>query len=301
MPHFSEEEARQKAERLSREAKQGAEKAKQSTVRRLRGTTSHAGSWIEKLAKLGYVTKGAVYTLVGVLAIGVAIGVGGRTTSPSGVLGTIYREPFGRVLLVLVAIGLIGYAFWRLFQAVADPDGEGDGAKGIGKRIGHGMAALAYAGLAFSAGRMALVSNSGGGSSEQDWAARLFSEPFGEVLVIVVGAVVVGYGLSQLYQAYNAKFLEYLKLGQMSEKEEAWVTKAGRFGYAARGVVFGLIGVFLIQAAIRFESSQAQGLGGALQKFLQQPYGSWLLAVVALGLIAYGLFMVAIARYRRVA
>lgn len=301
MPHFSEEEARHKAQRLSRKGRQGAQKAKQATVRPLKGTTSGTGSWIEKLAKLGYVTKGAVYTLIGVLAVEVAIGAGGRATSPSGVLGTIYREPFGRLLLVLVAIGLVGYAFWRLFQAVADPDAEGDDAKGIVKRVGHGGAALLYAGLALSAGRMAVLSNSGGGSSKEAWIARLLSEPLGKVLVIIVGAIIVGYGLSQLYQAYKAKFLEYLKLGQMSEREEAWVTNAGRFGYAARGVVLGLIGVFLIEAAIQFEPSQAEGLGGALQRILQQPYGSWLLGIVALGLVAYGLFMIAIARYRWVA
>jgi hypothetical protein len=112
---------------------------------------------------------------------------------------------------------------------------------------------------------------------------------------------VVGYGLSQLYQAYQAEFREYLKLGEMTIKEETWITRAGRLGYAARGMVFGIVGIFLIQAALRFEPSEATGLGGALKELLHQPFGPWLLGLVALGLIAYGLFMIAMARYRRIA
>lgn len=111
----------------------------------------------------------------------------------------------------------------------------------------------------------------------------------------------IGYGLHQLYQAYKAEFREYLKLGGMSNEARAWIIRAGRFGLAARGVVFRIVGGLLILAALRFEPSEAGGLGDALQTLIRQPFGPWLLAVVAFGLIAYGLLMVAIARYGRIA
>lgn len=257
-------------------------------------------SWVERLGRLGYATKGAVYALVGALALAVAIGAGGQTTDPSGALETIGEQPFGLILLALITVGLAGYAFWRLFQAVKDPDREGSDAGGIAKRIGHAVAALAYFGLAIGAGQLALTSG-GGGGSPQDWTAYLLSQPFGQVLVIGVGVGVVGYSLSQLYQAYEAQFREYLKLGEMSAREDTWITRIGRFGFAARGVVFAIVGIFLVQAGLRFDPSEATGLGGALKELLKQPFGPWLLGLVAFGLIAYGLFMIAMARYRRIA
>src|SRR5919199_4559830 len=299
MPHAAGDDAKQKAERLMKDPKQ---QAKQLMKGARREAAEHNVSpWIERLARFGYATKGAVYTLVGILALGVATGMGGRTTSPPGALQIIgSQRPFGQILLIGVTIGLAGYALWRLIQAVADPDREGYDIRGIARRIGHGVAAVGYGGLALTAARLMLASG-GGGGSPRDWTAWLLSWPFGQVLVGGVGTGVVGYGLHQLYQAYKAEFQEYLKLGQMSDTEETWITRGGRFGLAARGVVFGIIGVFLIQAALRFNPSEAQGLGGALQELLRQPFGPWLLGIVALGLVAYGVLMLALAYYRQVA
>lgn len=257
------------------------------------------GRWVERLARFGYATKGVVYVVVGILAVGVATGMGGRATDQQGALQAIGTQPFGRLLLGLIAVGLAGYALWRLFQAVADPDREGRDARGIARRSGHGVAALGYGALAFTAGQLALAS--GGGSSPQDWTATLLSQPFGQVLVAGVGAAVAGYGLFQMYQAYEAEFREYLNLGQMSDREETWITHGGRFGLAARGIVFGIVGVFLIQAAVSFNPNEARGLGGALQELVRQPFGPWVLGVVAFGLVAYGILMLALARYRRIA
>lgn len=154
-------------------------------------------------------------------------------------------------------------------------------------------------GLAFTAGRLVLEST--GGGSVQDWTALLLAQPFGRVLLTGVGTAIVGYGGNQLYQAYLADFHEYLKLGEMSVEMERWVTRGGRFGLASRGVAFGIVGVFLVLAAWRYDSSQAQGLGGALQELLRQPFGPWILCVVAFGLAAYGLLMFGVARYRKIA
>jgi hypothetical protein len=259
-----------------------------------------ARPWMERLARLGYATEGAVYALIGLLAAGAAVGTGGRTTGQHGAFEVLGGSLFGSVLLGVIAVGFLGYALWRSVQAIADPDREGTHLKAVCKRIGYGVSALVYAGLAFSAAGLILGMASDGGGSPDDWTALLLSWPFGQVLVVGVGAAVVGVGLHELYQAYNAAFLEYLKLGEMGEKVRKWTGRRGRLGIAARGIVFGIVGTFLIRAALEYDPQQARGLGGALQTLAQQPFGPWLLGVVSFGLIAYGLFMLAVARYRHI-
>ena len=275
------------------------ENAGQEAERHAEEAAEEMSPWVERIARFGYVTKGVVYVVVGMLAVGVATGIGGRATDPPGAFQTISTQPFGRIILGFVALGLAGYALWRLVQAVADPEGEGRDASGIASRVGHGAAALGYSVLAFTAGQ--LVITSGGGSSPKDWTASLLSLPFGWVLVVGVGIGVVGYGLHELYKAYQAEFEAHLKRSEMSDTVESWITHGGRFGLAARGVVFGIAGIFVIVAALQFDPSEAAGLGGALQELLRQPFGSWILGVVALGLVAYGLLMLAVARYGRIA
>ncbi len=271
----------------------------ENAEQRAEEAAEEASPWVDRIARFGYVTKGSVYVVVGGMALAAAVGIGGRTTDPPGALQTIGTQPFGRIMLGFVALGLAGYALWRLVRAVADPEGEGRDLSGIASRIGHGAAALGYSVLAFTAGQ--LVVTSGGGSSPKDWTAWVLSLPFGWVLVMGVGIGVVGYGLHELYNSYQANFEAHLKRGQMSDRIESVVTNGGRFGLAARGVVFGIVGVFLIVAALRSDPSKAQGLGDALRTLLQQPYGTWILGVVALGLVAYGLLMLAVARYGRIA
>jgi hypothetical protein len=259
-----------------------------------------ARPWMERFARLGYATEGAMYTLIGVLAAGVAFGVGGRATGQQGALEIVAGSPFGGVLVGLIALGFLGYALWRGVQAIADPDGEGTDLKAVSKRIGYGVSALVYAALAFSAVGLILGSASEGGGTPDDWTALLLSWPLGQVLVAGVGTVVAGLGLRELYQAYRARFLEYLKIEEMGEKVRKWSKRWGRLGITARGIVFGVVGTFLIRAALEYDPQEARGLGGALQTLAQQPLGQWLLGAVALGLIAYGLFMLSVARYRHI-
>ena len=280
MPETPGEETEQKAEHHAEEA------------------VREAGPWVDRFARLGYATKGLVYLVVGALALGVATGVGGSTTDPPGALRTIGSQPFGRVILAFVAVGLAAYALWRLFQAVADPEGEGRDAGGIAARAGHVAAWLGYSGLAFTAGQLLVAS--GGGGSPKDWTASVLSLPFGWVLVLGVGLGVVGYGLHQLYQAYRVQFEESLKRERMNDVLESAIVQGGRFGLAIRGVVIGIAGGFLVVAALRFDPQEATGLGGALQALLQEPFGPWLLGVAALGLVAYGLLMLAVACYGRI-
>jgi Domain of Unknown Function (DUF1206) len=259
-----------------------------------------ARPWMERLARLGYATEGAMYTLIGLLAAGVAFGSGGHATGQRGALEIVAGSPFGGALVGLIALGFLGYALWRGLQAIADPDGEGTDVKALGKRAGYGVSALVYAGLAFSAVGLILGSASRGGRTPDDWTALLLSWPLGRVLVVCVGIAVVGLGLRELYQAYKARFLEHLELDEMGERARRWTERWGRLGIAARGLVFGVVGTFLIRAALEHDPQEARGLGGALQTLARQPLGSWLLSVVALGLVAYGLFMLSVARYRHI-
>jgi hypothetical protein len=256
--------------------------------------------WMERLARFGYATKGVVYIVVGVMATLAAIGMGGETTDAHGALQAIEMQPFGKIALGTVAFGLIGYVIWRLLQAIADTEDKGTKLKGISIRIGYACSGLVYAGLAYTAAKVLIDIGEPDSSSEkaQQWTARLMSMPYGVWLVASVGAGIFGFGLYQIYKGYIAKFRKRLKLGQMSTAKKAWATWSGRTGYAARGVVFCIIGFLLIQAARHYNPNEAEGLGGALDALAQQAFGRWLLATVAVGLILYGLYMLVEARYR---
>jgi hypothetical protein len=265
-----------------------------------RRATRRARPWIERAARFGYTAYGVVYVLVGVLSVRAALGAGGETAGQEGALQTILLAPLGRVLLGLVALGLLGYAMWRLFQGVLDPDDEGRDAKGLVKRSDHVVNGLFHAALAVSVGRVALGSGGGGGDGPDDWTATLLQQPLGRWLVGAVGAGIFAIGLFQFYRAYDAKFMEKLKPGEMGPREKTWTRRAGRLGHAARGVVFLVMGVFLAQAALHSDPDEARGLGGALSALAAQPFGPYLLGLVALGLVAFGLFMFVVARYRRI-
>jgi len=266
----------------------------------IRQAASHA--WFERLARLGYASKGLVYFIVGFLAAQAAFSMGGRTTDTSGALSEIVNQPFGKFLLFLVTIGIIGYALWRIVQTILDPEHQGQkmDAKRIAQCIGYALSALAYAGLALTA--VKLIMGSGGGNSDrtEDLTAQILAQPFGQWLVGLAGSIVIGVGFSYFYEAYKAQFGRHFKLDGMSQTEQTWATRLGRFGIAARGVVFVIIGFFLIQAARLSDASQTKGLGDVLGILAQQPFSPVILGIVPLGLIAYGIYSVIEARYRQI-
>jgi len=258
--------------------------------------------WFERLARLGYASKGLVYFIVGFLAAQAAFSMGGRTTDTSGALSEIVNQPFGKFLLFLVTIGIIGYALWRIVQTILDPEHQGQkmDAKRIAQRIGYALSALGYAGLALTAVKLIMGSGRSNSNTTEDLTAQILAQPFGQWLVGLAGSIVIGVGFSYFYEAYKAKFRRHFKLDEMSQTEQTWATRLGRFGIAARGVVFVIIGFFLIQAARLSDASQTKGLGDVLGILAQQPFSPVILALVPLGLIAYGIYSVIEARYRRI-
>jgi hypothetical protein len=253
--------------------------------------------WFEWLARAGLVARGAIYGIIGVLALEMAFGAGGKTTNQSGALGELAKQPGGKILLVLMAIGLFGYAFWRLLRAAVGhgPEESDDGLERF-KGLDSG---IAYAGLFVTC--VTILLGSGGGSSSPDKATGgVLGWPGGQVIVAIAGLVLIGVGLFQGYEGVKKKFLEKSKTEQMSEKTKQGFTTLGIAGHLARMVVFVLIGYFLAKAAIDYDPDKAVSVDGALAAVAKASYGKVLLGIVAAGTIAFGAYSIADARYRRV-
>lgn len=251
----------------------------------------------ERFARLGLIARGVVYGLVGVLAFGLAAGLGGATTSQQGALREIAQQPFGKVLLALTALGLAGYASWRLLRAAIGHGTEEDDS--TFDRIGGLVSGIGYALLCATAVQILVGANSGGGGTSQTTGGVL-AWTGGVWIVGAAGVFTMGEGLDQIYKGLSKKFLEHSKTAEMSQSVKKLFTRLGVVGHLARAVVFLLIGYFLLRAAIDYDPSAAITLDGALTKVAQVTYGKALLGVVSAGLIAFGAFSIMDARYRKV-
>jgi hypothetical protein len=251
----------------------------------------------EWLARAGLVARGVVYAVIGVLAIKLALGDGGKATNQQGALRTIADRPFGKTLLVLVAIGLGGYAMWRLVRAALGhgPEQQDSGSD----RVAALASGIAYAILCVTAVKILAGASTGSGTPKKatggvlDWAG-------GPLFVGIAGAALIGVAGYQAYKGVKKKFLEDSKTEQMSHNIRRTFTALGVFGHIARAVVFALIGYGLIKAAIDYDPDKAIGLDGALRKLANASYGPWLLGLVAAGLVGFAAYSMADARYRRV-
>jgi fumarate reductase subunit D len=265
---------------------------------RVGGERVARSSGFEWLARAGFVARGLIYGIIGILAIKLALGAGGKTTNQQGALETIARQPFGKVLLVLVAIGLAGYALWRLLHALL---GHGPEASDTTfERVAAFGSGIVYAGLCAIAVEILVGSGGNGSGNSQRTTAGVFGWPAGTWLVGIAGAVLIGVGLYQGYRGISKDFLKDSKTEEMSPRVRNWIEWIGTFGHLARMVVFGLVGVFLIKAAIDYNPNKAVGLDGALAKLANASYGPFLLGIVAAGLIAFGIYSLSDARYRRI-
>ncbi len=219
--------------------------------RQLEEAARDVSPWIVIMARVGYLAKAVLYATIGILAAQAALGSGGRTTDASGALREVVRAPLGDALVLVIAAGLAAYAIWRVVDAVFDGEGKGSDAKGIVRRIGSAIRGLAHAGLAIAAFRLATHSSGGGGNDSDRYVARAMDLPGGEWLVWLAAGGVVIYGAYQLYRAWAAKLGRQLNLAALPAGTSRWITAISRIGIAARGIVFGLIGVLLGRSAAR--------------------------------------------------
>lgn len=255
---------------------------------------------LETLARLGYASKALIYVIVGGLAAAAAANRGGRVTDTSGALRVILTQPFGQTILIVLAIGLCGYAAWRVLDAFADPDRHGTGFGGLVVRIGNVIRGLIYGALGVEAFRLARGLRGSNGNEAEMWTARVLELPFGEWLVGLVGAIVAVYGFSQLVTALKLKMDKLIDLSAVPSILRGPAVKISRFGVGARGVIIAVLGVFLVRAAFTHNPSQAHGTRESVLEIANAVQGRWLLAAIAAGLMAYGIDQALHARCRRI-
>lgn len=254
---------------------------------------------LRRFGRLGYVAKGLVYGMIGVLAALAALGPSGDTTGTNGALQSISEVPFGEVALWFIGIGLIGYILWNFIKAIKDPENEGTDVKGLIKRTGYFISGLIYSSLAFGALKLANhMGNSGGDNSEKTISAKLMEQPFGEWLVALLGAIIIGYGVYELYNGFKEKFMSKFKTYEMNDQERKLARFSGKIGLISRGIVLSMVGFFFIRTAYTNNPNESKGLGGALTELANQPFGQFLLAIVAVGLILYGVYQIIRGRYQ---
>jgi fumarate reductase subunit D len=286
------------ARRRGRRRKTAAHPAARAVQRRAKKVI--ASPWAERAARLGYVVRGIIYGTMGVLALGLAVGLDSGSTDQRGTLAPLGENPVGRLFLFVVVVSLFAYAGWGLIRAIYDPLHRGDDPSGIASRIGFAWSGLNYAALAvFATGLLFGGTKRGSGDGVQQivgWALQL---PAGGVIVTVAGVIGILGGLGQFADAYKAGFRGDLKRNQMTRAQRITVDGLGRFGMVARGVIFSVVGIFILIAGLHHEANDAHSFGPAFSALAREPLGHVLLAVVALGFVALGLHSWANARWVR--
>jgi uncharacterized protein DUF1206 len=254
---------------------------------------------IRGLFRFGYIARGVVYLVPGLLALRLAIGKHGAVITQKGTIAVIGRQPLGRLLLIPVAAGLAGYALWGVIRAVLDPLRKGHSVQGVLERLGFAMSGLAYASLLVAT--VHFLVSAVHTEKNRDWAAELLAKPSGAWLLGIVGlGWIAGAGILQIAHGWRGTFKDDLRLEHMGSEERRWAERLGQAGIVARGVVFSIIGMLIVAAAYHRDPERESGLNGALLELMRQPFGRILLAAAALGLVAFGAFSVMCARWVRI-
>ena len=242
---------------------------------------------VEWGARLGYGASGVLHLLLAYLTVQIALGGGGKEASQSGALETLAEEPLGQVLLWVIAVGFTLLALWQLTELVTRHEAS-DKAKAGGKLV-------LYSALAWTSFTFAMGGRTSSNKQSKDFTRTLMDAPAGEVLVGLVGVAIIGIGGYHVYKGWREKFLEDLQ-----EHPGRWVVIVAKIGYIGKGIALGAVGVLFITAAIQQRAGKATGLDGALRSMRDLPAGTVILLGIALGLLAYGVYSFARARYARV-
>ncbi|EDX85776.1 conserved domain protein [Synechococcus sp. PCC 7335] len=258
--------------------------------------------WISIYARFGYGAKGIIYGGTGLLALSEAFDLtNGGVAGSTGILKAIAIRPLGKLLVVLITFCLMGYVVWRVIQAGWDPEHSGSkGFSDIVRRIGYGCSGLVYASIAYSVVEILSEQPSEAKRSLEDWAYEIMVRPVGRLLVGAVGLVFFGIGCYYFYRAIKAEFRKRFKRHHMSDTAKTWASIMGRFGIAARGIVYVLIGAYAVGAAWQFEPSLIKTTEEALALFDDNPTDEWILATLGIGFVAYAVHMGFQAVYRSI-
>jgi uncharacterized membrane protein YidH (DUF202 family) len=268
----------------------------------LSNITTDKATWIKRFARFGLISKGVVYTLSGLLALLAALHIGNsdeQQADRTGVFNFIYDQPMGQVLLAIIVVGLLCYATWRLLQGIKDTEDKGSDLKGLARRSTYIFSGLLYLSVAFYAAKLVLTDHKQNGDSKKALAQTLLEQPFGQALMAIAAAVMIGSGISQFYRAFSGAYKKHVQEHNNTRTANILV-KMGKLGYVARGIVWLVVGWFFIKAAYDTSPSEAGDSGSIFHWVESGPYGSLLLAVLALGLICYGVFMFTRARYQHI-
>jgi hypothetical protein len=250
------------------------------------------------LGRAGFLARGIMYIVIGWIALQIAFGHSGQQADRTGALHELSSTPFGEVALWVLVIGFFGMALWRLAEAIWPPDAEERKAV---KRVVSVVKAVIYAVLGYGVLKYVIGLGAPQSSNKQsvDLTATLLRHPGGQVLAVLIGLALIGGGLYLAYQAWREQFRKNLQLGSLRPRTRKVVEWLGRIGGIARGIVFIVAGIFLVVAAVQAKPGQAKGVDSSLRALAATPAGPWLLVLVALGLIMFGLFSCCEARWRR--
>ena len=246
----------------------------------------------KKIARLGIGTKGVVYILIGGLTAWAAIGSGGKKTGSDGAFKFLISQPFGQVMLCILVIGLAGYVFWRMYQTFNDPEEEGSDAKGVAQRLSYFSSGIFYLFIIYNAVQL-LIAGGGGssGGGQESMIQKLLQQEYGRWIVAAIALIFLGRALMQIFIAYSGNFKKKVKEEGMDDKTQKLMISSGRVGYTARGLVIGIIAYLTVSAAITYDASKSGGTEDAFN-FIQNEFGRMVLGVMALGMLAFGVFLI---------
>lgn len=261
-------------------------------------------STVKNIARTGFIAKGMVYGIIGILTFMSAFNMGGQKAGKLQVLEFLDRQTIGNVLLILIALGLACYAAWRFIQSVSDPENIGTDTKGKAKRVVFFKSGLLYLGLAVLAVMRVIGSGgsgaSGGASNSSAQNSSFLASETGLVLLGIGGAAIAIAGIFQFIKAYKNDYTKKFELTSLSdEKKRETIRKTAKFGLSARGVIFLILGYFALQAALSSDPSEIKTTTEVFSFIQNSSYGAWLLGIVAAGLIAYAVYMFLMGKYRR--